>query len=108
MTYNELKSIIKHLKKEVPCNSCDKKFDDNSIKVLSSYNSDAIFHFDCPHCKNQLIIHVSVLEQNEKESKINISAHKPENISKNDILDIHNFLSQFNGDFKKLFSTEIK
>jgi hypothetical protein len=26
------------------------------------------------------------------------------NITQNDVLDIHNFLNRFNGDFKKLFS----
>ncbi len=104
MNFTELKEIIKHLKKVLPCNTCQKKFENEGIKVLSTYNSDALFHFSCFNCLNQLIIHVSVAEQDDKVNNMNIQATNAPNISQNDVLDIHNFLNQFNGDFKKLFT----
>jgi len=104
MNLNELKDIIKHLKKVVPCNTCQQKFDDNEIKVLSTYDNEALFHFECSNCMNQLIIHVSVSEKEKSENKMNIQTQNAQHISQNDVLDIHNFLIRFNGDFKKLFT----
>lgn len=104
MSYAELKEIIKHLKKVMPCNNCKKKFMNEDMRVLSTFNNEALFHFRCHTCANQLMVHVSVVEQNEKVNKLNIQTQNPGSISPNDILDIHNFLNQFNGDFKTLFS----
>ena len=106
MHYGELKSIIRHLKKVVPCSNCQKKFEDEAIRVLTTFNQEALFHFTCFNCKNQIIVHVSVTEQNEAESKLSIQTQNAPKISYNDFLDIHNFLNQFDGDFKDLFQHE--
>jgi hypothetical protein len=104
MNYNELKEIVKHLKKIVTCSSCSKKFNNETINVLSSYNNEALFHFNCNFCQNQLIVHVSVSEQGEQNSRLNIQATNTRSVSQNEVLDIHNFLNGFKGDFKRLFS----
>jgi hypothetical protein len=105
MNYNELKDIIKHLKKIVPCSNCSKRFNNDNINVLSSFNNEALFHFDCNFCTNQLIVHVSVTDQGEQNSQLNIHAKNTKTVSQNEVLDIHNFLNDFKGDFKQLFKT---
>lgn len=104
MNFNELKEIIKHLRKVVPCNSCERKFETEGIQVLSTYADEGLFYFTCSNCLNQLIIHVSIVDHDEKEKSLNIQASTAPEVSKNDVLDIHNFLAGFNGDFKNLFS----
>lgn len=104
MNFNELKEIIKHLKKVVPCSSCNKKFENDGIKVLSTYGAEGLFHFSCFTCLNQLIIHVSIVDQDDKVNGLEIQASNAPEVDEDDVLDIHNFLSSFNGDFKKLFS----
>jgi len=104
MNFTELKEIIKHLKKSMPCNYCHKKFVDEGLKVLSTFQNEALFHFRCFSCNNQLIVHVSIVEKDNKLSELNIQMQNASKITSNDILDIHNFLSQFDGDFKELFS----
>lgn len=106
MNYNELKELIRHLKKIVPCGTCEKKFTNDAIHVISSYKDEALFHFNCPHCSNQLLVHVSITDQGSEKSTLNIQATNTDSISENDVLDIHNFLNGFKGDFKKLFSIE--
>lgn len=107
MNFDELKEIIKHLKKVVPCNTCNRRFENDGIKVLSTYGTEGLFHFSCFNCLNQLLVHVSIVDQDDKTNGLNIQATNAPNISSNDVLDIHNFLSGFNGDFKNLF-TEIR
>ena len=104
MNFNELKEIIKHLKKVVPCNTCNRKFENDGIKVLSTYGTEGLFHFSCYNCLNQLLIHVSIVDHEDMTNGINIQASNAPEVSKNDVLDIHNFLNQFKGDFKQLFS----
>lgn len=105
MNYEELKEVVKHLKKVFPCNNCDKKFDGESIKVLTAYQNEALFHFSCFNCLNQLIVHVTMVDHDEdtQAKNLNIQAHDAPRISENDVLDIHNFLNKFDGNFKDLF-----
>jgi hypothetical protein len=104
MNQIDFKQIIKHLKKNLPCSTCNKKFCDDSIHLVSSFNDDLLFHFYCPFCKNQMVAEVSIIEQTRTTSKLNINAKNGGIISPDDVLDIHNFLNRFDGDFIKLFS----
>ncbi len=104
MNFAELKEIIKYLKKAVPCSTCNKKLLNEDIRVLSTYGGEALFYIKCHNCTNQLIVHITILERTSERSSINIETRKAGDISQNDILDIHNFLKQFNGDFKQLFT----
>lgn len=104
MTYNEFKEIINHVKKTVPCTQCDKKFTDEGIKILSQLNDEILFHFTCDTCSNQLLINVTITDQDQNHSRLKINTSSAPEISHNDVLDIHNFLNRFNGDFRKLFS----
>ncbi len=107
MDYNDFKEIIKHLKKTLPCGECGKRFPDEGIQLVASIYNDCLFHFRCPHCKNEIVAEVSILDQDRTASKLNIQTHEPEyfgQIDHDDVLDIHNFLKRFDGDFKKLFS----
>lgn len=104
MNYRELKEISRQLKKTVPCNICHKKFLDEDLQVVSTYQNEGLFHFDCHNCKNQLMVHVSIIaKNNERNANFFIKTRTPEKVNPNEVLDMHNFLSKFNGDFKELF-----
>ncbi len=105
MNYPELKAILKQLKKTVPCNVCQKKFTDEDIQVVSTYQNEGLFHFSCHNCKNQLMVHVSITagQNEERSANFNIKTHSPDHVNPNEVLDMHNFLNKFNGDFKELF-----
>ena len=103
MDYSELREIIRHIKHIIPCNICKHLFSNENIQVLSTFHNEWLFHFRCHNCKNQLLVHVIIIHH-LKKNNLNISVHNVAPISPNDVIDIHNFLKQFDGDFKKLFS----
>jgi len=104
MDFAELHEIIKYLKKAIPCGNCNKKRISEEIVVLFTYGVEALLHIDCSHCHNQVMVHITILEQTSEKSSINITTTPAKSISPNDILEIHTFLNQFNGDFKQLFT----
>ena len=108
MHYNELKEVIKHIIKTVPCTQCSRRFNNEGFKVISLMNNDILFHINCGHCKNELLIHVTLTDLDQRHHGLKINTHSAKTISHNDVLDIHNFLNQFKGDFRKLFSTQKK
>jgi hypothetical protein len=124
MNFSELSQIVKYLKKTLPCNHCQSSYDPQDIEVLSTFDEQGLFSLNCPKCQNQLLVHITI---NDGETSIQESAspenpqtrrHRPvkakgENnhhaissqiISSNDVIDMHCFLGEFNGDFKQLFS----
>lgn len=106
MNFSELKEIIKQLKKIVNCNTCNKKFVNEGIQVVSTYGPEALFQLHCMNCCNQLIVHITIVEQGQEKSTINIRTQNTKSVNQNDILDIHNFLNQFNGDFREIFTEQ--
>jgi hypothetical protein len=104
MNFAELNEIIKYLKKAVPCSNCEKKLVNEDLSVLYTHGSEALLHVNCGTCRNQLIVHITILEQTSEKSAVNITTAKPKTINQNDVLEIHSFLNQFNGDFKQLFT----
>ncbi len=106
MNYIDFKQIMKHLKKNLPCSTCGKKFIDEGINLISSLNNSLLFHFTCAECKNELVAEVSIVEQTQTVNRLNINTKKGGMVNPNDVLDIHNFLDSFDGDFKTLFSRQ--
>jgi hypothetical protein len=104
MNYAELKVIIKHIRKTIACSNCQSKLEDDDISVLFTYGSEALLNVNCHKCSNQLAVHISIVEQTHEKSSINITTAQAKKINHNDILEIHTFLNQFDGDFKQLFT----
>jgi hypothetical protein len=106
MNFSELQQIIKHLKKEVPCHACQKKFGNRGMQVISTFQNEALLQMDCFNCTNRLLVHVAIINQQQEKGTLKPQAEFTfhSEISKNEILDMHNFLNKFNGDFKELFT----
>lgn len=98
MTFEELKDIVKRLLKDLKCANCSHHYENNGVRFLAAYCCEAVFHFLCLNCLYQVIVQVQLFDGEEGEEG------KTMTITQNDVLDIHNFLNQFNGDFKQLFS----
>lgn len=103
MNIPELKEVINHLKKNVPCSRCGNTFINEEIKIVSALGNDVLLQILCRECGNQLFAHVSLVD-NPANKKSDIKMHGTISVSQNDVLDIHNFLKRFDGDFKELFT----
>lgn len=125
MNYNELQQIVRHIRKNLECPICQHHYDNSGIEVLSTFDDQGLFHLSCSHCQNQVMAHVtispeeSILTKTSETHQQKISAERSvsdrhhrkinstvEQVSANDVIDIHSFLSEFNGDFKSLFSNK--
>lgn len=120
MNYNELQQIVRYIRKNLPCSSCDKPYHNEEIEVLSTFDDQGLFNLSCHKCTNQLLVHITISDQENhlktgKTRQQIIRAHRSiaedsvkstsnAKINSNDVIDIHTFLNNFNGDFKKLFS----
>jgi hypothetical protein len=126
MNYSELQLIIRYIRKTMLCNSCHKNYGNNDLEVLSTFDDQGLVYLRCPHCKTELVVHVTL---SDKEAKITEKSSKNEQIIKaqrslterthgsirknrehvtlNDVIDMHQFLNKFDGDFKELFSKQI-
>ncbi|MFC1616070.1 hypothetical protein ACFL21_02930 [Patescibacteria group bacterium] len=104
MNFLDLKNAIRFVQKTCPCLKCKNRYKQKDISILAATKLEALFEMVCDKCKINSVISV-VLESDEKKPTKNStnSLRKVNKISKNDILDIKNFLTNFDGNFKKIF-----
>jgi hypothetical protein len=125
MNFSELSQVVRYLRKTLPCSGCQATYEGESIEVLSTFDDQGLFNLHCPHCHNQILVHITIsdeernLSEPKSKGKQIIRAHRAitekeidkqllegANISTDDIINMHFFLNQFNGDFKQLFSKQ--
>ncbi|HCW32769.1 MAG: hypothetical protein UT55_C0072G0012 [Candidatus Peregrinibacteria bacterium GW2011_GWE2_39_6] len=110
MNFSELKRLLKELKSVAPCRECGHIFEDTEINVVGTLHDQGFFVGHCPVCQHDLLINVHV--QARRPAHRSISKRGPSNspslkpITQNEILDLCNFLKDFNGDFSSLFSKQ--
>lgn len=106
MNYENIKSIMAYLLGKVTCPHCKTAYKDNGLHVLDISAASCFVVGICPKCSNPSLIEVNILSdiKSVKEAQIKIKTRQHRAITENEVLDIHNFLKGFNGDFKKLFT----
>ncbi|MBD3330662.1 hypothetical protein GF354_03990 [Candidatus Peregrinibacteria bacterium] len=75
----------------------------DNIHIIATNGKESLMELKCPKCKLSVIVSVTSGLEHELELQDHTSTSA---ISKNDILDIKNFLTKFDGNFKKLFNTK--
>lgn len=108
MNYQNLKAIMAHVLTKVTCPHCKTAYKDNGLNIAETAQNICIIVGICPKCKNPSLIEVTILPESKplQDNQIKIKTHRQSTISGNEILDMHNFLKSFNGDFKKLFTKQ--
>lgn len=111
MNLKLLKEVIKHLKKFFRCPSCDQEYNNSNINIVGASPDQAIFHLHCKKCQNNIVLS-TLVQKNRKQRKIEHHTHdKSESksgaaVSEDEVLDMHNFLKKFDGNFSKEFKTK--
>lgn len=112
MNLREIKEALDHLLKTSNCANCKKTHTEDDIQVVATTRMEGLFEMKCKHCKTSTIVTVMLTPEIEvKKTPSHPDLERKAqglkgSISKNDILDIKNFLNNFDGDFKKIFSKE--
>ena len=124
MNFSELSQIIRYLRKTLPCSQCQAQYGNDNIEVLSTFDDQGLFNLNCAKCQNQLLVHITISDEERNMSEpgkkgrqfirahraltdLDIEAHiQGKNISTDDVISMHTFLNQFDGNFKELFSKQ--
>ncbi len=101
MNYPDIKNAVKHLQETCKCLQCESKYRKNDVHIVATTQMEGLFDLRCPKCQCSTI--VTVLLAPEMEVKKAHTQRTHHSISHDDVLDIKNFLNNFDGDFKKLF-----
>lgn len=103
MNFHEFKNIIRNIRETIPCPTCHKKLEENTIHMIGTVFNESFFLSHCHDCKHDMMIHVTFRgkERTHRSLRTNSTMKL---VNQDDILDMHNFLKEFNGDFVSLFS----
>lgn len=106
MNFKDVQNAAKHLKKTCKCQSCnDKKgYSLEDISIIATTKIEALFELTCPACGATSIVTVFSDPHFEVKSPSSFEGRRHKKVSQNDILDMKNFLNNFDGNFKKIFS----
>jgi len=92
----------------VKCSVCGYPYDAEHVNVLGHEQDLWFMSVFCPHCRSKGLVAAVVREEKAKTAQ-----HSPPEkafcvdgpaVGVDDVLDIHNFLKGFDGDFRGLFS----
>ncbi len=103
-------SIIKRLMSSVKCAVCGQHYEQDSIKILG-YQEDLWFlGVSCSACHTGCLVVAVIKEDRAPEVITDLNETELEKFSNvdrltaDDVLDMHNFLKDFDGDLSRLFS----
>lgn len=109
MNFQDLRIIVAQIKKNVTCPKCKSHYTDEDIEIIGGLADEQhFFHASCEKCETESVINVSLQFDDDNlpilpNLKKLGSAPRMGHISSNEVLDMHNFLKQFDGDFNKIF-----
>ncbi len=103
-------SFLKKVFSTVKCGVCGQKYQVFDVKVINQEDNLWFLSASCSHCQTKGLI-VAVIEDSKavefvtdlKENEFNKFA-QCEVVCSDDVVNMHNFLREFDGDFVALFS----
>ena len=105
--------IVKKLMTSVKCTSCGQKYEMRDVKILGNHEDLYFLQVTCSSCHNRYMLTAVI---NDKNSPAIVSDLTDEEFTKfkdasapntNDILDMHAYLKDFDGDFCRLFRNKV-
>ena len=104
------KSLIKRLIASIKCGACGQHYEVDNIDVLGHQEDLWFLRAFCLTCRTQCLVVMVIKEGRVPEVITDLTEaelDKFRNVSMasaDEVLDMHNFLKSFDGDFSRLFS----
>ena len=107
MNYAGLREIIKSIKTNVSCPSCENSYGNEDLAIVSALDERCVVVAQCSECKAAILVTAvlkTVPEQREEiEERLHIrNLQSGATISADDIVDLHEALQNFSGDIRQL------
>ena len=103
-------ATLKKLMTSAKCSGCGQRYEADNIEILGHYNGLWFMNVFCLACRAHYLVAVVVDEEAVGETVTDLSVAELEKFRDTDglkadeILDMHDFLKEFDGDFLRLFS----
>lgn len=103
-------NLIKRLMSSIKCSACGQRYEIDNIDVLGHQEDLWFLRVFCSTCRTQCLVVVVIKEGRVPEvitdlTKVELDKFRNAGmVSADEVLDMHNFLKNFDGDFSQLFS----
>jgi len=102
--------VIKKLMASVKCGVCGQRYEVDNISILNHHEDLWFLSASCVACDTQCLM-VAIIKKDKvlkvitdlTEAELDKFRHM-DKLTADEMLDMHNFLKDFNGDFSQLFS----
>ena len=119
MNFEQLRSIVKNIKTRITCPGCEANYMNEDIHIVSSTDDKCVFMIKCHECETPVLVTASLNNQEvvgDQEEIFEIMQKNIEGdvegalaqIQVDDVVNMHEFLKEFSGDFDQLFSSPKK
>ena len=105
-------NFVKHLMSAMSCSVCGAPYDGANVQVLGRHDDLWFLNVYCPFCCSEGTV-TAILEKGQVAKLISDFAaddgagmNEIETIELDDVLGLHDFLEEFDGDFMNLFSLD--
>ncbi len=103
--------VIKRLMTSVKCSSCGQNYSERNVRIIGRHRSLWFISAYCSSCHTHYLLAATVSREKAEIVSDLTEAElarfkKPRTPTADDILDMHNFLKKFDGDFTRLFGRE--
>ncbi len=108
MNFTSLRAVIRNIKSHVNCPQCDNSYSNDDINVISAVGEKCMIVAQCDYCKTSILITAN-LSPNSPEAATTTSINTTvqpmdtkEIVSSDDVMDVHQFLKDFKGNFDEI------
>lgn len=102
--------LLKQLVSTFRCHVCRRSFEREQVRVTARHEQLWIVSVRCTSCRNQQVFWVALKDREEEVVLRDVTEDEQERfdemppVNGDDVLDMHEFLTGFNGDFIRLFT----
>jgi len=108
MNFNQLRAIVKNIRSQVTCPTCEGHYTSEDLSVVSAVANRCVLVAQCKKCQMPILITATLSNADEPsgvdsihtEQKALSEVREEDLISSDDVLDMHQFLQGFKGDIK--------
>jgi len=103
-------SLIKKLVASVKCSVCGQRYKAGNIDILGHDEDLWFLRISCPACNTEYLVAAIIREDKVAEVITDLTEaeldrfRNMDRLTADDVLDMHGFLKDFDGDFSQLFS----
>ena len=103
-------AFLKRLFSQIKCESCGHSYEVAGVEILGHEDNLWLFSTSCSHCQKQGLVAIVVKKEKIGERVTDLTEAEYERFSRavtvgvDDVLDMHNFLKEFEGDLTCMLS----